>query len=609
MVMPGRFSLVNSVLTEEQLQKELAEAMGGVQEASQQEEKYTAAVAEAVTDIAAGAIAAGKVTNVTRDEVVIDINYKSDGYVPIVEFSLDNPPKVGDSVEVLIEEIDDVAGEILLSKRKADRIRGWERIMSEHGVGDVVTGRAIRKIKGGLLVDIGVPVFLPASQVDIRRSSDVGEYLGKELECKIIKIDRDRRNIVLSRRKLLEEERERKKAEVLGSLVKGEIRSGQVKNITDFGAFVDLGGIDGLLHITDMSWGRVSHPSEVVSIDQEIEVKILDFDLSRERISLGYKQVTANPWEDIDQKYPVGSRHTGPVVNIMPYGCFVKLEDGIEGLVHISEMSWTRQVNHPSEVAAIGDNVEVAVLDINKDKQEMSLGMKQCEENPWEQVTERYPSGTVVEGTVRNMTNYGAFIELEEGIDGLLHVNDMSWTKKVSHPSAVLNKGDSVKAVVLSVDQDRQRVALGLKQLEDDPWATTIPDKYHASDIVTGTVTKLTNFGAFVEIEENLEGLLHISEMAEHKVDKPEEIVNVGDSVTVMIINLDTSDRKIGLSLRATQGAGPGPETESSDAGGEATAAEIAAYTKNDENEGIIPEVSQIADSNEEPTEGDEAEA
>jgi small subunit ribosomal protein S1 len=541
--------LVNGVISDDELGRELAEAMDGM---TQLEEGF------AVHSLEPGSIVKGKVTRVTREEVVVDINYKAEGIVPILEFGPGELPEAGQTIEVLLEEIDEENGEIVLSKRKADRIRNWERIMERHDVGDIVKGKAIRKIKGGLLVDIGVPVFLPASQVDIRRSADVSEYIGRDLECKIIKIDRDRRNIVLSRRKMMEEDRERRKADVLKSLVKGELRTGVVKNITDFGAFVDLGGIDGLLHITDMSWGRVAHPSEVVKLDQQIEVKVLDFDLQRERISLGLKQAKESPWENIIERFPIGSRHTGPVVNIMPYGCFVKLADGIEGLVHISEMSWTRQVSHPSELVNVGDNVEVIILDINKDKHELSLGMKQTEENPWTQVEAKYPIGTIIEGKVRNMTNYGAFVELEEGIDGLLHVNDMSWTKKFAHPSALLKKGDTVRAVVLAVDQERKRVTLGIKQLEDDPWATRIPEKYHTSDIVKGTVTKLTNFGAFVEIESELEGLLHISEMADRKIDKPEEVVKVGDAITVMIINIDLAERKIGLSLRAAEGVAAG---------------------------------------------------
>lgn len=545
MVRPGRYGLVNSVISEEELNKQIEAAMEGVN---------IDTLDEAVGDqeLKAGEIITGIVRRIDTEDVVVDINYKSEGFIPLVEFDLGEEPKVGDQIEVLLEEIDEDDNEIILSKRKADRIRGWEKIMEEHEVGDVIIGKATRKIKGGLLVDIGVPVFLPASQVDIRRIGDVGDYIGRDLECKIIKIDRERRNIVLSRRKLLEEDRESKKSDVLKTLIKGEPRKGIVKNITDFGAFVDLGGIDGLLHITDMSWGRVSHPTEIVTIDQEIEVKILDFDLERERISLGLKQLSENPWEAIADKYPINSKAHGPVVNIMPYGAFVKLEDGIEGLVHISEMSWTKQVSHPSEMVSVGDEVDVVVLDINKDKQELSLGMKQSEENPWEKVEAKYPAGSYVQGKVRNLTNYGAFIELEEGIDGLLHINDMSWTKKINHPSAMLSKGDEVRAVVLNVDQERKRVALGLKQLDDDPWVTLIPEKYHAGDIIEGVVTKLANFGAFVEIGNDLEGLLHISELSDQKVDKPEDVVQVGQRVTVMVINIDTDDRKIGLSLRAT---------------------------------------------------------
>ena len=578
MVRPGRYSLVNNVISDEDLKRELAAAMGPDALAG---DGFT------VTRLEPGAIVPGRVTRITADEVIVDINYKAEGAISILEFGIDEIPSPGDPIDVLLEEIDQDANEIVLSKRKADRIRNWERIMREHEIGDVVSGKATRKIKGGLLVDIGVPVFLPASQVDIRRSQDVGEYIGQELECKIIKIDRDRRNIVLSRRKLLEEERERRKTDVLKSLVKGEIRKGVVKNITDFGAFVDLGGIDGLLHITDMSWSRVNHPSEAVKIDMPLDVKVLDFDLQRERISLGLKQVQESPWEKIGEKYPIGSRHTGPVVNIMPYGCFVRLSDGIEGLVHISEMSWTRQLAHPSELVAIGDGVEVVVLDINKEKHELSLGMKQTEENPWTQVEEKYPAGTLVEGKVRNMTNYGVFVELEEGIDGLLHLNDMSWTKKVAHPSAIFKKGDPVRAVVLSVDREKRRVSLGIKQLENDPWVTIIPGKYHGSDIVTGTVTKLTNFGAFVEIEPDLEGLLHISEMADRKIEKPEEVVKVGDAVKVMILHVDLNDRKIALSLRAAEGVGankaPAAGEEEKAEGGEASREDIQKYVKQDE--------------------------
>ena len=513
-----------------------------------------------------GSILEGTILTVSSDQVVIDVGYKSEGTVDIREFENPRDLKSGQKVEVLLEAVEDDSGVIVLSKRRADRIRGWERIVSENKEGDVVRGRVTRKIKGGLLVDIGVPVFLPASQVSIRRSGDIAEYIGQEVECKIIKIDRERRNIVVSRRRLLEERREEQKKQLLTEIEVGEIRRGVVKNITDFGAFVDLGGIDGLLHITDMSWGRISHPSEMVAIDDVIEVMVLNVDKEKEKISLGLKQKTPSPWVGIEEKYPIASRIKGTVVNVMSYGAFVKLEEGVEGLVHISEMSWTRRVSHPSEVVAIGDTVEVIVLGINMEKQEISLGMKQTEVNPWTLVKDKYPPGTIVKGRVRNLTNYGAFVEIEEGIDGLLHVSDMSWTKKITHPSEVLKKGEKVEAMVISVDPDKKRIALGLKQLEDDPWQDKIPAKYKSGDIVKGKVTKLTNFGVFVELEDGLEGLLHISEMADRKVQSPEEVVKQGDAVELKVIRVDAKERKIGLSLKqmeqGEQGAAPTEEAQ-----------------------------------------------
>ncbi|MBI3829253.1 MAG: 30S ribosomal protein S1 [Planctomycetes bacterium] len=507
-------------------------------------------------DFAPGAILKGKVVRIAGNDIVVDIGYKSEGFIDKAEFdnNLDGI-EPGVELEVYLDQIEGESGMVVLSKKKADRIRGWERVMQMYKVGDVVKGKAVRKIKGGLLVDIGVHVFLPASQIDIRRVGDPGEWVGREMECKIIKIDEDRRNIVLSRRKMLEEDRDRMKKTLLGSIQRGEVRRGVVKNITDFGAFIDLGGIDGLLHITDMSWGRIQHPSEILKVDQSVEVKVLDFDLQRERISLGLKQLSPDPWSQVPVKYPIGSRHKGSVVNIMPYGAFVKLEDGVEGLVHVSEMSWTRSIQHPSEVVALQQQVEVVVLDINGEKQEISLGMKQAEANPWTNVEEKFPAGTKIKGKVRNMTTYGAFIELEEGIDGLLHVSDMSWTKKITHPSAMLKKGDEIEAVVLNVDKERKRVALGLKQLTQDPWEKMILEKFKAGDAVKGTVTKLTSFGAFVEIDSDLEGLLHISEMSDGKVEKPEEIVQPGQKLELRILNVDPVERKIGLSLKALTGA------------------------------------------------------
>ena len=524
----------------------------------------------------------GTIVRVDNEEVVVDIGFKSEGVVQRDEWDENEPPpEVGQRIEVLLEEFEDSIGLIVLSKRKADRVREWEKIISTHSEGDVVKGQVIRKIKGGLLINIGVNVFLPASQVDIRRPNDIAEYIGQEIECMILKIDEARRNIVVSRRRLIEEEREKMKKTLLSNLEIGQLRKGTVKNIADFGAFVDLGGIDGLLHITDMSWGRISHPTEIVKIDDEVEVMVLNIDYDKEKIALGLKQKSASPWANIGTKYPVGSRIHGEVVNVLSYGAFVKLEDGIEGLVHISEMSWTRRVNHPSELVAIGDKVEVMVLGINEDKQEISLGMKQTQPNPWDEVAAKYPPGTMVKGTVRNLTNYGAFVELQEGVDGLLHISDMSWTRKVSHANEILKKGDPIECQILTVDEDRRRIALGLKQLGEDPWETRIPEKYAPGKIVTGKVTKITNFGVFVQLEDDLEGLLHVSELADHKVDHPENMVQVGQDLEVRILRVDTGERKIGLSRKTES-----KETEAGAATGEEGSASASVAKPREELKG-----------------------
>jgi len=519
----------------------------------------------------ANKIVKGRVLNIVGDDVVVDVGYKSEGVIKLEEWydeGLDKvvPPQPGQEIQVLLDSVEDESGAIVLSYRKAKRQKEWETIIEKHKEGDVVSGAVTRKIKGGLLVNIGVNVFLPASQVDIRRPPDIGDYIGKTIECKILKIDEARRNIVVSRRKLIEDQREEMKKKLLNEIEPGQVRKGVVKNIAEFGAFVDLGGIDGLLHITDMSWGRISNPHEVVHIDQQLEVYIISVDKDKEKIALGLKQKTQSPWMNVEARYPIGSRHSGEVVNVMSYGAFVKLEPGIEGLVHISEMSWTKRINHPSELVSIGDQIEVQVLNINKEKQEISLGMKQVQPNPWDKVAERYPPGTVITGTVRNLTNYGAFIEIEEGIDGLLHVSDMSWVRKVSHPSEVVAKGDKVTCVVLNVDQERKRVALGLKQMASDPWEGDIPGRYHPGDLKKGKVTKLTNFGVFVELEPGLEGLLHISELADDKVESPEEVVKVGDDIEVKVLRVEPKDRKIGLSRKNLYG-GPEPEEETGEAG------------------------------------------
>ena len=519
-----------------------------------------------------GTILKGRIVGRAGDDVVVDVGLKSEGLIAVSEWDDPSGVDMGDTVDVWLDTIDSESGLIVLSKRKADRLLNWQRIVETTMEGDEIKGRVMRKIKGGLLVDIGVPVFLPASQVDIRRPGDIGEFIGREIEARILKIDKERRNIVISRRKLIEERRIAAKTKLLEEIEVDQVRKGVVKNIADFGAFVDLGGIDGLLHITDMSWERVIHPSDVVRLDEEIEVRVLNIDLEKEKIALGLKQLTPNPWDSIEDRYPPGTKLRGEVVNIMNYGAFVKLEPGVEGLVHISEMSWTRRINHPSEMLTAGDETEVVVLDVNKDKQEISLGIKQTEVNPWTQVAEKYPPNTRIQGRVRNLTNYGAFVEIEEGIDGLLHVSDLSWTKKISHPSEVLKKGQEIECVVLKVEEDKQRIALGLKQLHEDPWLHAVPENYIPGQIVEGTVTKITNFGVFIELETDLEGLLHVSELADHKVEDPHEVVKIGEKIQVKILRVDVADRKIGLSKKRAEWSA---EQEAKETGAEKESREL----------------------------------
>jgi len=513
-----------------------------------------------------GTILKGVIVSQIGNDVIVEIGLKSEGVVDAGEF--DNPDEIeaGKQIEVLLEETDSASGVIRLSKRKADRIRGWERIIETKTEGDVVKGKVIRRIKGGLLVDIGVPVFLPASQVDIRKPGDISRFIGKEIECVILKIDVDGRNIVISRRKLIEEERKSSRESILADIEVGQLRKGVVKNIADFGVFVDLGGLDGLLHISDLSWGRISHPSEVVKLDEEIECIVIGVDKEHGKISLGLKQKTSSPWKDVEERYPIGTRVKGKVVNVMNYGVFIRLEDGIEGLVHISEMSWTKRLSHPNEMLNLGDEIEVVVLSVNKDKQEISLGLKQTETNPWALAAQKYPKGTIVTAKVHSVTNFGAFVEIEPGIDGMIHISDLSWTKKYSHPSEALEKGQEIKCVVLEVNEDKQRISLGIKQMTEDPWIHAIPDKYIPGHIVKGKVTKITNFGAFVELEPDLEGLLHISELADHKVNKPQDVVKEGEEIEIKILKVETDLRKIGLSLRRAQWAAEEQqESETSD--------------------------------------------
>jgi len=504
---------------------------------------------ESIKELKEGEIIKGKIIALNNKDVVIDIGYKSEGLIPMNEFQNQDEIKIGDEIEVLLESKENESGMVVLSKNKAEKIMGWERIINNYNEGDVIKGRATRKVKGGLMVDIGVEAFLPASQSTLRSPIDLDGLLRQEVEYKIIKINKPRKNIVVSRKEVLAKVHEEEKHKLLSELTKGETRKGVVKNITDFGAFINLGGIDGLLHITDMSWGRISHPSEILAVGDEIEVMILDFDKEQMRVSLGLKQKSASPWEEVESKYPISSNVKGKVVNIVPYGAFIELEKGVEGLIHISEMSWTKRINHPSEVLAIGDTVEAAVLSIDKTSQKISLGLKQLEANPWLDAPVKYPVGSTIKGKVKNLTDYGAFIELDENIDGLIHVSDISWTRKISHPSEVLKKGQKVEATVLSVDQENMKIALGLKQLQEDPWPK-YTEKYKIDTNIEGSVTKVTNFGIFVEFDDGLEGLVHITELSEEPVGSLEEKYKVGDKIKAKIIKIDNEARKIGLSMK-----------------------------------------------------------
>ncbi len=544
-------NIINKLgLSDEKLDQQVNEIFG-----DQENEFLEEALQTKVDSRLPGTILKGTIVSQIGNDVIVEVGLKSEGIVDAGEFDSPDEIQPGKVIEVLLEDTDSESGLVLLNKRKADLIKGWERILESKKEGDVVRGRVIRRIKGGLLVDIGVPVFLPASQVDIRKPGDISRFIGKEVDCKILKIDVEGRNIVISRRKLIEEERRSSKEKILAEIEVGQRRKGIVKNIADFGVFVDLGGLDGLLHISDLSWGRISHPSEVVELDQEIECVVVGVDKEQEKISLGLKQKTSSPWDDVESRYPVGAKVKGKVVNVMSYGVFVRLEDGIEGLVHISEMSWTKRLAHPGEMVNLGDEIEVVVLNVNKEKQEISLGLKQTQTNPWAIASQKYPAGTVVTAKVRSVTNFGAFVEVEPGIDGMIHISDLSWTRKHSHPGEALKKGQEIRCVVLEVNEEKRRVSLGIKQMTEDPWIRAIPEKYIPGHIIKGKVAKLTNFGAFVELEPDLEGLLHISELADHKIDKPQDIVKVGDEVEVKILKVDTDARKIGLSLRRVQWA------------------------------------------------------
>ncbi len=507
--------------------------------------------AETLKDFTEGSIVPGKVIEVRSDGVLVDIGYKSEGMIPADEFQDLATVNVGDVFNVLLEQIEDDEGMVLLSKTRAEQQERWNKVLETYKEGSLVQGSVRSRVKGGFIVDVGgVESFLPGSQADVSPVADPDAMVNQTLEFKIIKINDDRRNIVLSRRELLEDRRRDRKRELLAEIKVGQVRRGMVKNITDFGVFVNLDGLDGLLHITDMCWGRINHPSEMVKTGQELEVMILDVNLEKERVSLGLKQRTANPWDNISAKYPVGSRLRGKVVNLVPYGAFVEIEQGVEGLVHVSEISWTKRIARASDVLSVGQEVDVVVLNVNKDEQKIALGIRQTEENPWDGVRERYPIGARVHGKVRNLTSYGAFVELDEGIDGMVHVSDMSWTRKVNHPSEMLKKGDDVTAVVLEVDADNQRISLGLKQAQEDPWST-ITSRMKVGQMVTGKVTKLASFGAFVEIEEGIDGLVHVSQISEERVEKVRDVLKVGQEVKARVVRIDPVDRKIGLSIKA----------------------------------------------------------
>ena len=496
-------------------------------------------------------IVPGKIVEKRNDGALVDIGYKAEGFIPATEFRNWADVKVGDQVDVYLEEIENENSMPGISLQKANFIKSWNKITSEYGEGSVITGLMKHRVKGGIIIDLnGVEAFLPGSQIDIGPVKNMDDFIGKEYEFKILKINQERRNIVVSRRELLEASRKDRRSQLLKDMEVNQIRKGVVKNITDFGAFIDLGGIDGLLHITDMSWGRISHPSEMLEIGQEVEVMILDIDYDKERVSLGLKQKTKNPWDEVETKYPVGSTVKGRIVNVMPYGAFVEIEQGVEGLIHVSEMSWTKRVTKAGDIVSVGEEVEAVVLDIDKEGKKISLGLRQKTRNPWEVLAEKYPAGSRIKGKVRNMTSYGAFVEIENDIDGMIHVSDMSWTRKINNPNEMLKVGDEVEAVILDIDPQQQRISLGLKQIEEDPWAN-INDLYKIGDVVSGKVTKITAFGAFIELSHKIDGLVHISQISKDRVEKVKDKLSLGQEIEARVIKIDRDERRIGLSIKA----------------------------------------------------------
>lgn len=496
-----------------------------------------------------GSIVKGTILDIKPQVVMVDIGYKSEGAIPINEFE-DEEIEAGDEIEVLLEKLENEEGMVILSKEKAAHKQNWDKIVKVYHDGGLVRGKIKSVVKGGLTVNVGVEAFLPGSQVDIIPPKDLNEYVGKVFEFKIVKVNDERKNIVLSRREVIEAERSEMRQQFLQTVKIGDKVTGAVKNITDFGAFVDLQGMDGLLHITDMSWGRINHPSELLIIGQSVEVIILDVDREKERVSLGLKQMTENPWEDIERKFPMGQKVKGQVTKLLPYGAFIEIERGVEGLVHVSELSWVKRITRPSDVLEIGQEIQAVVLGISIEEQKISLGVRQLEANPWDEIELRYPVGATIKGPVRNLTAYGAFVELEEGIDGMIHVSDMSWTRKINHPSEVLNKADEVEALVLAIDKTNQRVSLGIKQTETDPWSL-IDDCFKVGDLVKGTVAKIASFGAFVSLDGDIDGLIHISQLSEEHVEKVKDIIKVGDEIEARVIKVDKVERRIGLSIKA----------------------------------------------------------
>jgi len=512
-----------------------------------------------------GSVISGTIMEIRPTEVVIDFGGKAEGAIPAHEFLDLSELEIGSDIEVFLERLEDRDGNPQLSFDKAEQKKNWEKIVNTCEEGSVITGRVRSKVKGGLVVNIGVDAFLPSSQVDIQAPKNLDQFVGQTFDFKVVKINRERKNIVVSRRELIEERRQDKKREILTGIKPGETRRGMVKNITDYGAFIDLDGLDGLLHITDMSWGRISHPSEMVKTGEEITVCIIEVDQKRERVSLGLKQLSSNPWEDIEGKFPINAKVRGKVVNLVPYGAFIELEEGVEGLVHITEMSWTKRITKPSEVLNVGDEVDAVVLGIQKEDQKISLGLRQLDVNPWDMATHNYPPGARVRGKIRNLTSYGAFLELEEGIDGMVHVSDMSWTRKINHPSEMVKKGDEVDAIVLEVDIDNQRISLGMKQLTDDPWEE-IDRLFRMGDVVTGKVARVAGYGAFIELDHDIDGLVHISQISEERIEKVKDHLKEGDEVKARVIKIDKDERRIGLSIKAA------------DYDEDALAKEVAAY-------------------------------